>query len=51
MERLAEENGGAFAEVPREEKERLWEATKRSETGRSETKRSETGRGEVAGKR
>ncbi len=46
MERLAAESGGTFAEVPREEKERLWEATKRSETGRSER-----GRGEVAGKR
>jgi tetrapyrrole methylase family protein/MazG family protein len=56
MERLAAENGGAFADVPREEKERLWEVAKRSEAGRSEMGRSETGpgergRGEVAGKR
>ena len=51
MERLAAESGGTFAEVSREEKERLWDATKRSEKGRSETKRSEPGRGEVAGKR
>jgi MazG family protein len=29
MERLAAENGQAFAEVPREEKEKLWEVAKR----------------------
>jgi tetrapyrrole methylase family protein / MazG family protein len=32
MERMAAENGQAFADVAREEKERLWEAGKRSET-------------------
>jgi len=51
MERLAAENRGAFAEVPREEKERLWEVAKRSEAERSETGHGEMGRGEVAGKR
>jgi tetrapyrrole methylase family protein/MazG family protein len=40
MERLSAEKGRAFADVPREEKERLWEAAKRSETGRGERGRN-----------
>ena len=38
MERLAAENGQAFAEVPREEKEKLWEVAKRVGAERSERK-------------
>jgi MazG family protein len=36
MERLAVENGQAFAEVPRADKEKLWEVAKRSEERRGE---------------
>jgi MazG family protein len=32
MERLSADNGQAFAEIPRADKERLWEAAKRSES-------------------
>jgi tetrapyrrole methylase family protein / MazG family protein len=46
MERLAAENGGAFLEVPREEKERLWEAAKHSEARRGNNRSSD-----AAGKR
>jgi MazG family protein len=42
MERLAAENGQAFAEVPRAEKEKLWEVAKRAEAGRSEREAAET---------
>jgi tetrapyrrole methylase family protein / MazG family protein len=38
MERLAAENGRTFAEVPREEKEKLWEVAKRVGAERSERK-------------
>jgi hypothetical protein len=31
MERLSADNGQAFAEIPRADKERLWEAAKRGE--------------------
>ncbi len=34
MERLSSDNGQAFAEVPRADKERLWEETKRGEKAR-----------------
>src|SRR6266404_5147376 len=51
MERMSVENGQAFADVARAEKEKLWEAAKRSEAERSETGHGEMGRGEVAGKR
>ena len=36
MERISAENGQAFAEVPRADKEKLWEAAKRLEAGRGE---------------
>src|SRR5713226_3572557 len=36
MERRSAENGQAFVEIPRADKERLWEATKRGESGRGE---------------
>jgi MazG family protein len=36
MERLAADNGQAFTEIPRADKERLWEATKRGERARGE---------------
>jgi tetrapyrrole methylase family protein / MazG family protein len=42
MERLAAENGQAFAEVPRANKEKLWELAKRLESGRIEKVRGET---------
>jgi ATP diphosphatase len=35
MERLSTNNGQAFAEIPRADKERLWEAVKRSESVRA----------------
>jgi len=48
MERLSHENGRPFAEVPRAEKEKLWEAAKRTESGRGERRPT---KGEAAGKR
>jgi MazG family protein len=48
MERLSQENGQPFAEVPRAEKEKLWEAAKRTESGRGERRPA---KGEAAGKR
>jgi tetrapyrrole methylase family protein / MazG family protein len=48
MERLAAENGQGFAEVPRADKEKLWEVAKRAEAGRSEREAAKT---EVAKKR
>jgi tetrapyrrole methylase family protein/MazG family protein len=48
MERLSHENGRPFAEVPRAEKEKLWEAAKRTESGRGEGRPA---KGEAAGKR
>ena len=36
MERLSADKGQAFADVPRADKEKLWEATKRGEAGRGE---------------
>jgi tetrapyrrole methylase family protein/MazG family protein len=38
MERLSAENGQAFAQLPRAEKERLWEEAKRTESARGERK-------------
>lgn len=48
MERLAAENGQAFAEVARPDKERLWEAAKRAQAGQRE---SEPAKSEAARKR
>ena len=48
MERLSHENGRPFAEVPRAEKEKLWEAAKRTESGRGERRPAKS---EAAGKR
>ncbi len=48
MERLAAENGQAFAEVRRADKERLWEAAKRAQAGQGE---SEPAKSEAARKR
>ena len=48
MERLSADNGQAFAEVPRAEKEKLWDATKRNEKTGAEKKPA---KGEAAGKR
>jgi MazG family protein len=48
MERLAVENGQAFAETPRAEKEKLWEVAKRSEDRRGER---EPAKSEAARKR
>jgi len=48
MERLSADNGQAFAEVPRAEKEKLWDATKRNEKADAERKPA---KGEAAGKR
>jgi ATP diphosphatase len=42
MERLATENGQAFAQLPREDKERLWEAAKRMESARDGGDRPES---------
>jgi tetrapyrrole methylase family protein/MazG family protein len=42
MERLAAENGQAFAEVPRADKEKLWEVAKRAQAGRSEREAAKT---------
>jgi len=48
MERLSSDNGQAFAEVPRADKERLWEETKRGEKARGGRKPATR---EAAGKR
>ena len=48
MERLSHENGRPFAEVPRAEKEKLWEVAKRTESGRGERRPAKS---EAAGKR
>lgn len=48
MERLAAENGQAFADVPRADKERLWEVAKRAQAGRGER---EPAKSEAARKR
>jgi MazG family protein len=48
MERLAVENGQAFAEVPRADKEKLWEVTKRIDRRREE---GETPKSEAAKQR
>src|SRR6202043_3121111 len=48
MERLASDNGQAFAEVPRAAKERLWEAKKRGELERGQRTPAKR---EAAGKR
>jgi tetrapyrrole methylase family protein / MazG family protein len=48
MERLSAGNGQAFAEIPRADKEKLWEATKRGEKARAERKPAKH---EAAGKR
>jgi uncharacterized protein YabN with tetrapyrrole methylase and pyrophosphatase domain len=48
MERLAAENGQAFAEVPRADNEKLWEVTKRTSGRREE---GETPKSEAAKQR
>jgi len=48
MERRAAENGQAFADVARAEKERLWEAAKRAETRAAKTEAAKT---EAVGRR
>ncbi len=53
MERLSADNGQAFAEIPRADKEKLWEAAKRGERNpKTHAQESMVGRpGESAGKR
>jgi MazG family protein len=48
MERLAAQNGQAFTEVPRADKEKLWEVTKRTDRRREER---ETAKSEAAKQR
>jgi MazG family protein len=48
MERLSADNGQAFAEIPRADKEKLWDATKRGEKAHVERRPTKS---EAAGKR
>ena len=43
MERLSADKGQAFVEIPRVDKEKLWEATKRGEAGRGERNPAKSG--------